>query len=178
MIPIGCSIYPKLHPQPTHILCVCVCVCIYIYIRKQPTRLVFLIYMTSEDGTHIMFRNVVSKRISCKNPKKQIKQILKSKYQRSLEKCVCAHYDSRCTAHAAPITCYFMQEIPLRFLYVLYRALCKLLKKKRTNVLVLYLFSLIYSHLHVSAFIRPSTGCSILKSTISYNACTRPRCSF
>ena len=55
---------------------------------------------------------------------------------------------------------------------------CKLLKKRPTNVPKVHLFSLIYSHLRVSVAIRSSSGCSIKKSTASYNVCIRPIYSF
>ena len=54
----------------------------------------------------------------------------------------------------------------------------KLLKKRPINATVVYLFSLIYLHLHVSVVIQPSSGLSILKSTVSYSVCIHPRQSF
>jgi hypothetical protein len=63
-------------------------------------------------------------------------------------------------------------------LYVGFGMLNMLLKERPTNAPVVYPFSLIYLCLHVSVVIRPSSGCSILKSTMSYNVCFRPRYTF
>ena len=56
----------------------------------------------------------------------------------------------------------------------------KFFKNKPTNAPVVYIFSPIYLHLHVSVVIRPTSWCSILKSIMSYipNVCIRPRYSF
>ena len=66
----------------------------------------------------------------------------------------------------------------LSLFYTFYTVHCgKLLKQTPTNAPVVYLSSLIYSHLHVSVVSRPSSGCPLLK-TMGYNVCIRPRYSF
>jgi hypothetical protein len=73
---------------------------------------------------------------------------------------------------------YLSYKLSLHRLMQIISKTIRLLKKRPANTRVIYLFSLIYLHQRVSAVIQPSSGLWILKITISYNVCIRPRYFF